>query len=215
MQETFRVAYVLGVTPGKWAGVWRERMPRHPIELLQASPTEAVAALDSGVAHVALVRLPIEDERLPATTPSAIPFYSIPLYFEKAVVVVPKGHHIEELDEVTLAELTAPLDGDWVEAVALVAANAGVVVLPQSVARALSRKDVVARPVTDAPHTRVALVWRNTTPEVDEFIGIVRGRTVNSSRGQPSSEQLSHPPSAKAPSGGRKPKPVQKKKRRR
>ena len=171
----FTVAYVLGVTPGKWAGIWNERMPRHPLALTQVSPAEAVAALVSGAADVALLRLPVEDESLS----------TIPLYVEKAVVVVPKGHVIEALDSVTLADLEDVLAGEWEADVELVAANVGVAVMPQSVARALSRKDVVARPVVDGQETRVALVWATTTPEIEEFIGIVRGRTANSSRGEP------------------------------
>lgn len=190
----FTVAYVLGVTPGKWARIWNERMPRHPLELLQVSPAEAVAALLSGAADVALLRLPVADDSLSA----------IPLYAESPVVVVPKGHEIEALDSVTVAEIEGALQGDWVANVDLVAANAGVAVMPQSVARALSRKDVVARPVTDAPETSVALVWRETTPEVDEFIGIVRGRTANSSRGEPT---------PKTPKPPRKPKAVQPRKK--
>ncbi len=77
------------------------------------------------------------------------------------------------------------LEGDWDETIPLAAANAGVAIVPQSVARAHSRRDLVARPVTDAPATRVWLAWPSarTSPEVEEFIGIVRGRTANSSRG--------------------------------
>ena len=59
-----------------------------------------------------------------------------------------------------------------------------VLAVPLSVARAHSRRDMVHRPVTDAPATTVALVWRTDAdnPWIDEFIGIVRGRTANSSR---------------------------------
>jgi DNA-binding transcriptional LysR family regulator len=69
-------------------------------------------------------------------------------------------------------------------AIELVAANVGVAVMPQSVARAHSRKDVVARPLVDGVETRISLVWptAGAHPLVDEFIGIVRGRTANSSR---------------------------------
>ncbi|MBN9241008.1 MAG: LysR family transcriptional regulator substrate-binding protein [Leifsonia sp.] len=170
----FTVAYVLGVTPGKWAGIWRERMPRHPLTLTQLSPAEAVAALLSGDADVALVRLPVDTER----------FSAIPLYVEKPVVVAPKDHVVEAVDSVELADLDDLLEGEWAEVVELVAANVGTAIMPQSVARALSRKDVVARPVLDAPETRVALVWPldGTTPDIETFIGIVRGRTANSSR---------------------------------
>ena len=177
--EPFVVAFVLGVTPGKWAGIWNERMPRHPLVLALRSPADALAALLAGTADVALMRLPVDHDALS----------SIPLYEEKAVVVVPKEHAVEALESVTLADLSAEnvLAGDWAADVDLVAANVGVVVVPQSVARALTRRDVVARPVLDGPETRVALAWvtDNTTEAVEEFIGIVRGRTANSSRGEP------------------------------
>jgi len=56
--------------------------------------------------------------------------------------------------------------------------------MPQSVARVHSRKDVVARPVVGAPDTGVSLVWTTAKahPLCEVFIGIVRGRTANSSR---------------------------------
>jgi DNA-binding transcriptional LysR family regulator len=201
--ETFVVAYVLGVTPGKWAGIWNDRMPRHPLALRPCSPAEAVAALLSGEAQVALLRLPLADETLS----------SIPLYFEKPVVVVPKDHAVEALDSVALGDLLGEtlLDTDWAADVELVAANVGVAVMPQSVARALSRRDVVARPVSDGAETQVALAWLTTTPEVEEFIGIVRGRTANSSRGEPTPKtpkpaKAPRPARAKRPAGPRKPR---------
>jgi DNA-binding transcriptional LysR family regulator len=127
---------------------------------------------------MALARLPVDTEE----------YNAIPLYTELGVVVAPRGHAIEALDSLTLADLTAEtvLEGAWAATVELVAANVGVAVLPQSVARALSRRDVVARPVTDAPTTQVALVWPigADTDLTEEFIGIVRGRTANSSRGR-------------------------------
>ena len=58
--------------------------------------------------------------------------------------------------------------------------------MPQSLARLHHRKDLTYRPVTDAPQSQVALSWLEgqTTDLVEEFIGIVRGRTVNSTRGR-------------------------------
>lgn len=178
MPEPFVVAFVVGVTPGKWARVWAERLPGHPLELRPLSPADALAALGDGTVDAAFLRLPVPDDDLSA----------IPLYTELPVVVAPKDHAIEALDSVTLADLDGEtvLDTDWASDVELVAANVGVRVMPQSVARALSRKDVVARPVTDGATTQVALVWAGASTElVDEFIGIVRGRTANSSRGTP------------------------------
>ena len=189
LDATFTVAYVLGVTPGKWAGIWHERMPRHPLVLTQTLPGEAVDALITRAADVALLRLPIEDPSLSTIT----------LYVEQPVVVAPKGHAIETLDSISLTELDDLLEGDWAQNVELVAANVGVAIMPQSVARALGRKDVIARPVFGTPETRVALVWLETTPEIEEFIGIVRGRTANSSRGNPTPKTPQAPKVVKAP----------------
>ena len=53
-----------------------------------------------------------------------------------------------------------------------------------SVARLHHRKDVTFRPVTDLPTTTIGLVWRTDHDDerVQTFIGVVRGRTANSSR---------------------------------
>jgi DNA-binding transcriptional LysR family regulator len=199
--EPFVVAFVVGVTPGKWARAWEARMPAVPLTLLPLSQQAALAALADGTADAALLRLPVGDESLS----------SIPLYAEQPVVVATKGHALEAADTVTFAELAEfgiLDDSDWVAAVELAAANVGVAVMPQSVARAHSRRDVTARPVTDAPETRVALAWptARTTPAVDEFIGIVRGRTANSSRGVQPAEPEKKPEPAKkaAPKGASK-----------
>jgi DNA-binding transcriptional LysR family regulator len=70
------------------------------------------------------------------------------------------------------------------EAVEVVAAGSGVVLLPMSVARLHHRKDVTFRPVTDLATTKIGLTWLvdNDDPRVQRFIGIVRGRTERSSR---------------------------------
>jgi len=199
VSSPFVVAFVVGVTPGKWARVWAERLPHVPLELRQLNPAEALSAVESCDADVALLRLPVDNAWHSA----------IRLYEEQPVVVAPKDHAIEAADDVVLADLTDLLpDGDWADQVELIAANVGVAVMPQSVARALSRKDVVVRPVTDAPTTTVALVWptARTTDLVDEFIGIVRGRSANSSRGVPT------PPT---PKPAKRPKPDRRPNRRR
>ncbi|MFF9571866.1 LysR family substrate-binding domain-containing protein [Streptomyces sp. NPDC014685] len=197
---SFRLAYVPGVTPAKWVRVWNERLPDVPLTLVGVSAAEAPDMLRDGGADAGLVRLPIDRTALSA----------IPLYTETTVVVVPKDHLVAAVDEVTTADLADelvlhPLDDtlDWerppgrpanerpattADAVALVAAGIGLLVVPQSLARLHHRKDLTYRPVTDAPGSRVALSWLEledgTTDLVEEFIGIVRGRTVNSTRGR-------------------------------
>jgi DNA-binding transcriptional LysR family regulator len=184
MPDPLIVAFVPGVTPGKWERTWRERRPRGRLELRPHTQAEAMAALDAGTVHMALVRdIDANDER-----------HAIPLYREAAVVVAPTGSLVGGVGDLSLDDLAdlddvtvLPVDlqgGTGAETIELVAANVGVAVMPQSVARAHSRRDVVARLLKDAPDTAIALVWptRGAHPLVDEFIGIVRGRTANSSR---------------------------------
>lgn len=181
MPDPLLVAFVPGVTPGKWERVWRERRPGGRLDLVPLPQSAALAALRDGSVHMALVRdVAADDDR-----------HAIALYRENPVVVAPRGSLVAALDAVDLADLDGenvlPVDlgeGGGEDAVELVAANVGVAVMPQSVARALSRKDVVARPLRDAPDTGISLVWPIDSPHplCDAFVGIVRGRTANSSR---------------------------------
>lgn len=195
---TFRLAYVPGVTPAKWVHTWGERLPGVPLELVAVSADAAQGALTGDDTDAALLRLPVDRNLLSA----------IPLYTETTVVMVPKDHEVTAAEEVALADLGEyvvlhPLDDclEWdilpgqpavsrpettADAVELVAAGIGVLFVPQSLARLHHRKDLTYRTVTDAPQSQVALSWLEgqTTDLVEEFIGIVRGRTVNSSRGR-------------------------------
>ncbi|MEO5534850.1 MAG: LysR substrate-binding domain-containing protein [Pseudolysinimonas sp.] len=182
MPDPLFVAFVPGVTPGKWERVWRERRPIGRLELVPLPQSAAFAAIHDGRAHMAILR----------DTPATDDLNAIELYREQPVVVAPKGSLVAALDGVDLADLAdenvLPIDllsGSGEDAVDLVAANIGVAVMPQSVARMLSRKDVVARPLRDAPETAISLVWPKdgAHPLCEVFVGIVRGRTANSSRG--------------------------------
>lgn len=181
MSEPFVVAFVPGVTPGKWERIWRDRRPGL-LDLRPMTQDAARAALEDGSAHMALLRDTVADDR----------WHAIPLYREQPVVIAPRDSLVAALDSARLADLEGEnvldvdlIAGDGADAVELVAANVAVAVVPQSIARLHSRKDVVARPVEDAPDSGVSLVWPQdgAHPLCDTFIGIVRGRTVNSSRG--------------------------------
>jgi hypothetical protein len=54
------------------------------------------------------------------------------------------------------------------------------------VARLHHRKDVTTRPYVDAEDSEIALAWRRDLDDdrTEEFVGIVRGRTTHSSRGE-------------------------------
>lgn len=194
----FRLAYVPGVTPSKWVRIWNERLPDVPLVLVPVAAAEVYDVLRRGEADAGFVRLPVDAADLSA----------IPLYTETTVVVVPKDHIVAAVEQVSGEDLADdivlhPLDDplEWerlpgrpalerpaatADAVELVAAGIGVVVVPQSLARLHHRKDLTYRTVTDAPESRVALAWPEdrTTDMVEDFIGIVRGRTVNSTRGR-------------------------------
>lgn len=77
------------------------------------------------------------------------------------------------------------------EAVEIVASGVGVVVLPMSVARLHHRRDVVAVPLAGGPTSGVSLAWPalDGHPLCEELVGIVRGRSVNSSRGAAAHDQ--------------------------
>ncbi|MEU8890146.1 LysR substrate-binding domain-containing protein [Streptomyces sp. NPDC048442] len=197
---SFKLAYVPGVTPTKWVRIWHERLPYIPLTLVAAGPAEVFDVLRGKTADAGFVRLPVDRTDLSA----------IPLYTETTVVVIPKDHVIAAVEEITVEDLADelvlhPLDDtlDWEQlpgraanerpattedAIELVAAGVGVLVVPQSLARLHHRKDLTYRTVTGTPESRVALSWPQTDsgepPElVEHFIGIVRGRTVNSTRG--------------------------------
>ena len=195
---TFRLAYVPGVTAGKWVRTWTERLPAVPLELVAVEPADAQRAVLDGGADAALLRLPVDRALLSA----------IPLYTETTVVVVARDHDLTAVEEVAPADLDDylvlhPLDDTlkWEtlpgrpaierpattrDAIELVAAGVGVLLVPLSLARLHHRRDVAYLPVADAVQSTVALSWLEgqTTDLVEEFIGIARGRTVNSSRGR-------------------------------
>lgn len=226
-QPAFRVAFVPGVLPDTWARKWRERVRRVPLELLPVPDEDQVAVLRDGRADMSLVRLPVEREGLSV----------ISLYEEVPVVVVPKDHPVAAYDEVDVADLadehllqdpdlvpawrdvaTEVADGTRYpvpemalkDAIATVAAGTGIVIVPMSLARLHHRKDVTARPVTGVEPSEVGLAWPTDRSDerTDYFIGIVRGRTANSSRSPVPGEPAPQPEAAKkkAPKGTEAPR---------
>ena len=171
------VGFVPGVTVTKWTRTWVQRFPRVSLHVIGLEERDQRAALDELRVDMCFVRLPVPDEGL----------HLIPLYEEVPVVIVPKDHPVSLFEEVTLADLSDenvldPAETD--DAIDLVAGGAGVLFAPLSVARTHSRRDLVHRPLSDGTPTRVSLAWLVDNPNelIEEFIGIVRGRTANSSR---------------------------------
>jgi len=194
----FRLGVMPGATPGKWIDVWQQRMPRTTLELVQLDAGDEAAALRAGRVDAAIARLPLDGDGL----------HVIPLYRELPVVVCPTDSHLTAADELTAADLAGeirivPRDDvlgvdlpgtvspvfeapeTTADAVATVAAGVGILVVPMSLARLHHRKDLTHRVLTDGPESPVGLAWPRDDPSplVDVFVGIVRGRTANSSRG--------------------------------
>ncbi|MCU0153360.1 LysR family transcriptional regulator substrate-binding protein [Curtobacterium flaccumfaciens pv. poinsettiae] len=178
MTAALTIAFVPGVSPAKWARVWRDRFPSIELRLRPIGADDVDDTL-AGEADMVFARMPVSERH-----------NTIPLWTETAVVAMPKDSPLAELAEVDLADAkvhvidAGPVPADIDGSLDLVEANVGVVVLPQSLFRAASRKDLVGRPLMDAEGTRIALVWRDedATETTEEFIGVVRGRTANSSR---------------------------------
>ena len=181
---------------------------------LMATPVPQVRQLEgirAGTADMAFVRLPVDSSGL----------HVIPLYEELSVVVAPKDHPIAAFEELDVAELAdeylladpeefpawrdisteiqagtrkpLPPMGTIEEALDLVEAGLGILILPMSVARHYSRKTLRSRLLHGVPDSGIGLAWPDSQlplpPEdeaiIQEFIGVVRGRSAHSSR-QPS-----------------------------
>jgi DNA-binding transcriptional LysR family regulator len=197
LPSVLRLGVIPGATPGKWVDTWQARFPQVPVEIVPLEVRDQREALYDAAVDLALVRLPIDREGLSV----------IPLYDEVPVVVAAKDSHLMAADELTLADLEGevvivPADDvlsldvpgavaprfappqATADAVAVAATGVSAVIVPMSLARALHRKDADHRVLTDGPTSSVALAWvsERTTDAVDLFVGIVRGRTQNSSR---------------------------------
>ncbi|GEE00324.1 putative transcriptional regulator, LysR family protein [Gordonia spumicola] len=200
--RSLTLAYVPGATPAKWVRIWRERFPDIAIDLVALDVAATASAVAGGVVDIAITRLPDA-----LNHGDAGPHHTISLYEETTVVVLPKDHGLTAGDELTFDDVADesflwPLEESLAlparpgvavdhrpetvaDAIELVAAGVGQLVVPQSLARLHHRKDLVYRPLVDAQTSTVGLLWPDPTSELcAEFIGIVRGRKATSSRGR-------------------------------
>lgn len=227
------MGYVPGVQPDKWLGRWRERHPAVPISTRRVGdPRTALAeAAGSDGFDVIFFR---EPEDAPRSAPPGL--LRVPLYTETMAVLAEKDHELGAFDSLTTEDLAGerwldPVDSiaatpdEVAAAVDLVAAGVGLVVLPLPYAWSLSRRDVVVRPLEGVPATRMGVAWspaREGDELIDEFVGIVRGRSAASTRGtsEPSGEKRTAKEKAAArararAAGGRRSAPAGRGKRRR
>ena len=210
--DRLRIGFVPGVTLTKWRRIWADRFPRVPLEVVEVHERDQRRALVDGDVDMCFARLPLDSSGL----------HAIPLYEEQPVVWLSKDHVVSALDEVTTEDLADErvIHDAEPESIELATYSAAVLRVPMSVARSGSRRDMVYRPVTDAEPTTVVLAWRvdDENPWIEEFIGVVRGRTPNSSRTAQQREATGRKPPAsdrgKKPTGGRRPGPTRRPRRR-
>ena len=186
------------MTLTKWERIWAERFPGVPLLVVELEEADQRRALLDGRVDMCFARLPLDRDGL----------HAIPLYEELPVVWLSKDHVLAELDEVTTADLADEnvLHAADPASIELAGYSSAVLRVPMSVARSGQRRDMVHLVVTDAEPTSIVLAWLrdNDAQLLEEFIGVVRGRTVNSSR----TRQARPAPEAKAqaPRAGRGPR---------
>ena len=176
------IAFATGTEPGKWFRRFEELTGSR----LETMPADDPFVLVGKQATAALVRLP--DERVTDE------HHVVRLYEEAAGVAVPKDSVYAEVGEVTREDLAdeivnfdgqSPID-DLRSALQVVAANVGVAFAPLPLLKNLARKQIKALQLAgEEPATQIALVWRRAddSDAVQDFVGVTKGRTVRSSRG--------------------------------
>lgn len=199
-----------GASPDKWVSRWRQRYPEIPLTVRYDEDAGALQRVRSGEADIGYLRHRAQEPGgsdgssgdLAELSETEL-FHRVQIYTEQAVVCAASDHWVaaaeEAVDWVDIAEEPfidpadmgvsgsgAELAADERMAMEVVASGAGLLLLPNSVARALSRKDAVIRTLTDHPGFTVSLVWLRAkdSPEIQEFIGIARGRKQSSGRSQ-------------------------------
>ncbi|WOF22452.1 LysR substrate-binding domain-containing protein [Microbacterium betulae] len=196
--RVFRLGVIPGAMPGRWADRWQERMTHATLELVPIEVAAQRRALDDRLVDAAIVRRPLDETGL----------HVVALYDEVPVVVVASESDLTVVEELQPADLEGsvvitPLDDvlgaldlagttaarfdppeTTADAIATVATGVGVAIVPLSLARLHHRRDVTYRPLVDGPVSSVAFAWPQDgdSDDVQAFVGIIRGRTANSSR---------------------------------
>lgn len=189
MRCMLRLVFSTGTEPGKWFRRYRDSHP--PESLVTVDADDAMDVLLAHEADLALTRLP--DSRVDDS------FHVVQLYEEAPGIAVPKDSVYAEVGEdVTPEDVAEEIvnyriaqDGSvdvpaLRTALQVVAANVGVAIAPRPLLKVLSKKQVVALGLEDptVARTEIALVWRRADDgdEIQDFVGVAKGRTRNSSR---------------------------------
>lgn len=217
-----RLGFVRGTAPGKWAKRWAIAEPAITLELVPVSLRGWVPTGEPDP-DVCLVR--VSPGSRPTGTEGPGGDHAMRLYTEAVGLVLPVDHELadrasvdsEDLSLLTLLahpdhEAAWPEPEPWADpswaprnaqaTMELVASGAGVALLPLPFARHLATKrtHVVIEVVGDPPleGTEIWACWarERDAPDVQQLVGIMRGRTARSSR--PGAETPAAPSAAEA-----------------
>lgn len=194
-QQFLRIVYSPGVQSDKWFTRFDDRVEHWRIASAQAD--DPLKYIRAGAADIAIVRLAGGDRGGVGGKESDL--HEVRLYDEQLGVAAPKDHPLKVVESASYAEIedeiiNAKPDEHGVvdlavvrEGLQVVAANVGVVIAPRPLLRVVNQRGVVHRDLYDAPGiggSRIALVWRKErdADEVQDFVGICKGRKVGSSR---------------------------------
>ncbi|GHG45461.1 MULTISPECIES: LysR family transcriptional regulator [Amycolatopsis] len=184
------VGFMPGIVVTPAVRALARRRPDAGVRLLRTSWHDQVEVLHDGRVDVSIIRLPADQRGLTVR----------PLFTEPRVVMVPAGHRLAGKESVSVAELADEhllQDPDAVpewrdialelrkpdrpevprihsveEKLELVAAGAGISVIPLSTATFYTRPDVLGIPVEDIGPNQVSLAWLATrrSPLIDAFL---------------------------------------------
>lgn len=185
------LSFVTGTEPDKWFQRFQERT-RHG-GLQAHGSDDPVQELFDATVDLALVRLP--DARVAQAIDE---LHVVRLYEEAPGVALPKDHTLTLMDvipedelggEEVMATYRGPEHVQEIrDGLQVVAANVGIVFAPRPMLKVLCGKQVEHRGVMaqQGQATEIALVWRKErdADDIQDFVGIAKGRTVNSSRQQ-------------------------------
>lgn len=168
------VSSLFSISTDKWEQRWREQHPETRL-VFQRDPDDpadrarVLGELAEGALDAALIRVQ-PGER--ATGLAEHPLHAITLYEEGFSVLLTKEHPLATEPEIA---------GDLLDDFDLRSA-----LLPTPVARDSLQKTLVSIPVTGLEPCTIACVWLvdRDADDIQDFVGILRGRTGHSSRTQ-------------------------------
>lgn len=205
MTEYLKVVFVPGLLPDKWFRRFDDRHgnasrgtnPR--VRIASAVADDPLPYVLHGKADVAFVRMDSRGREgvVKDAEASGHSIHLIELYEEQPGVAVPKDNPIALFPQVSSQDLEdekimwAPQPPDFRvnipdvrSALEVVAANVGVVIAPRPLLRVINKRGVKDVALSDGRPSQLAMVWLQSRDnrDIQNLVGIVRGRTARSSR---------------------------------